>query len=67
MTREEIRWIAVGKLGMSANSVVWDVGAGTGSVSVECAGRCPSGKVIAIEKIRGHWRYCVRIRRIWHR
>ncbi len=50
MTREEIRWIAVGKLGLSANSVVWDVGAGTGSVSVECAGRCPSGKVIAIEK-----------------
>lgn len=50
MTREEIRWIAVGKMQLSENSVVWDVGAGTGSVSVECARRCPSGKVISIEK-----------------
>lgn len=50
MTREEVRWIAVGKLELSETSVVWDVGAGTGSISVECARRCSSGKVIAIEK-----------------
>lgn len=50
MTREEVRWIALGKMGLSADSVVWDVGAGTGSVSLECARQCPAGKVIAIEK-----------------
>lgn len=50
MTREEVRWITLGKLDLSENSVLWDVGAGTGSISVECARRCPSGKVIAIEK-----------------
>lgn len=50
MTREEVRWVALGKMGLSANSVVWDVGAGTGSVSIECARQCPAGKVISIEK-----------------
>ena len=50
MTREEVRWIALGKMGLLADSVVWDVGAGTGSVSLECARHCPAGKVIAIEK-----------------
>lgn len=50
MTREEVRWIALGKMGLLADSVVWDVGAGTGSVSLECARHCQAGKVIAIEK-----------------
>jgi precorrin-6Y C5,15-methyltransferase (decarboxylating) len=50
MTKEEIRWIAVGKMNLTSDAIVWDVGAGTGSVSIECAGRCPLGKVIAIEK-----------------
>ena len=26
MTREEVRWIALGKMGLLADSVVWDVG-----------------------------------------
>ena len=50
MTREEVRWIILGKLNLSPDSVLWDVGAGTGSVSVECARHCPMGKVIAVEK-----------------
>lgn len=50
MTREEVRWVVLGKMGLSANSFVWDVGAGTGSVSIECARQCPAGKVISIEK-----------------
>lgn len=50
MTKEEIRWIAVGKLGLDGTSVVWDIGSGTGSVSVECARQCPFGHVYAIER-----------------
>lgn len=50
MTREEVRWIILGKLNLSSDSVLWDVGAGTGSVSIECARHCPLGKVIAVEK-----------------
>ena len=37
MTREEVRWMILGKLGLFPGAVVWDLGAGTGSVSIECA------------------------------
>ena len=37
MTREEVRWMIMGKLGLFPGAVVWDIGAGTGSISVECA------------------------------
>lgn len=52
MTKEEIRWIIVGKLGLTPSSVVWDIGAGTGSVSVECARQCPFGYVYAVERFK---------------
>lgn len=50
MTKSEVRCIAVAKLNICADSVVWDIGCGTGSVSVEAAFRCPDGRVIAIDK-----------------
>lgn len=50
MTKEEIRWIILGKLSLTPDSVVWDIGAGTGSISVECARQCPFGHVYAIER-----------------
>lgn len=50
MTKSEVRCIAVAKLNICADSVVWDIGCGTGSVSVEAAYRCPDGRVIAIDK-----------------
>jgi precorrin-6Y C5,15-methyltransferase (decarboxylating) len=50
MTKKEIRALAVAALRLQPDSVVWDVGAGTGSVSVECARQCPEGQVFAIER-----------------
>ena len=50
MTKAEARAISLAKLSPSADSVIWDVGAGTGSVSVECALAAPDGRVYAVEK-----------------
>ena len=50
MTKEEVRTLAVSKLRLQPHHTVWDVGAGTGSVSVECALAVPAGRVFAIER-----------------
>lgn len=50
MTKEEIRILSLAKLGLVQDAVVYDVGAGTGSVSVEAARLCARGRVYAVEK-----------------
>lgn len=50
MTKQEIRHLAVEQLKIKEDDIVYDVGAGTGSVSIEIAKRCPGCKVYAIEK-----------------
>ncbi len=50
MTKEEIRILSVAKLHLTEDAVVYDVGAGTGSVSMECARICTAGMVYAIER-----------------
>ena len=50
MTKEEVRGVCVSKLALGRGSVVYDVGSGSGSVSVECALVASRGKVYAIEQ-----------------
>ena len=52
MTKSEVRGIAVSKLNIESDSVVWDVGCGTGSVSVEAAYHCPDGRVLSFDRKR---------------
>ena len=50
MTKREIRIQVLAALRLPPDAVVWDIGAGTGSITVECARQCPMGQVYAIER-----------------
>lgn len=49
MTKQEIRAAVLAKLAVRPEDILWDVGAGTGSVSVELALAAPRGRVYAVE------------------
>jgi precorrin-6Y C5,15-methyltransferase (decarboxylating) len=50
LTKREVRLAALGALRLAEGSVLWDVGAGSGSVSIEAALLAPEGRVYAIER-----------------
>lgn len=50
ITKSEVRAVALGKLSLPRNGVLWDVGAGSGSAGIECARLSPRLRVIAIER-----------------
>lgn len=50
MTKQEVRAVALSKLRVGASDTLYDIGAGTGSVTVEMALSAPFGSVIAIER-----------------
>ncbi|MFB8791358.1 MAG: precorrin-6y C5,15-methyltransferase (decarboxylating) subunit CbiE [Potamolinea sp.] len=50
MTKREVRILVLGELALQPGQIVWDIGAGTGSVSIEIARLCSTSQVYAIEK-----------------
>ena len=50
ITKREVRAVSLYSLGLRPNSIVWDIGAGTGSVSVEAGLIARQGAVFAIER-----------------
>jgi precorrin-6Y C5,15-methyltransferase (decarboxylating) len=49
LTTSEVRSIALSEMNLRPNSIVWDIGAGSGSVAIEAAQIANQGKVYAIE------------------
>ena len=49
MTKQEVRAAALAKLAVKPTDILWDIGAGTGSVSIEMALAAPLGYVYAVE------------------
>jgi precorrin-6Y C5,15-methyltransferase (decarboxylating) len=49
ITKREVRLLSLAALGISRDSIVWDIGAGSGSVSIEAAMLAPEGRVYAVE------------------
>ncbi len=50
MTKQEIRILTLAKAEINSGSIVADVGAGTGSITIEAALLAPNGKIFAIER-----------------
>ncbi|MDJ1185842.1 precorrin-6Y C5,15-methyltransferase subunit CbiT [Roseofilum casamattae] len=50
LTKREIRVLLISALRLRKDSVLWDIGAGTGTIPVECGLLCPEGRIFAIER-----------------
>lgn len=50
ITKSEVRAVALGKLDLPHTGVLWDVGAGSGSIAIEAARLRPGLRVLAIER-----------------
>ncbi|MBE9242202.1 precorrin-6y C5,15-methyltransferase (decarboxylating) subunit CbiE [Synechocystis salina] len=50
ITKQAIRVQILAALALRPRQIIWDIGAGTGSVAIESARLCPQGKIFAIEK-----------------
>lgn len=50
MTKSEVRAVVMSRMRLMEDDVVYDIGAGTGSVTCECALQVPKGRVYAIER-----------------
>lgn len=53
ITKREVRAVSLAMMQLRRDSIVWDIGAGSGSVGLEAARLCGDGHVYAIEKNEG--------------
>ena len=49
-TRQEVRAVTLAKLRLQNDLVMWEIGAGSGSISIEASNLMPNGKLFALEK-----------------
>ena len=50
LSKREVRVLIISSLRMKSDSVLWDVGAGTGTIPVELGLLCPHAQIIAVER-----------------
>lgn len=50
ITKREVRLLSLAELALHAGDVLWDIGAGSGSVGIEAARACSTARVYAIER-----------------
>lgn len=50
MSQRETRLLILAHLRLEVNSIVWDIGAGTGTIPIEIGLLCPQGQITAIER-----------------
>ncbi len=50
LSKREVRLLLISALRLKPDSVLWDIGAGTGTIPVETALLCPQGRIFAVER-----------------
>jgi precorrin-6Y C5,15-methyltransferase (decarboxylating) CbiT subunit len=50
LSKREIRLLLISALRLHKDSVLWDIGAGTGTIPVETGLLCPEGRIFAVER-----------------
>lgn len=50
LSKREVRLLLISALRMKNDSILWDIGAGTGTIPVEIGLLCPQGQIMAIER-----------------
>ena len=50
LSKREVRVLIISSLRMKPDSILWDIGAGTGTIPVEIGLLCPQGQIIAVER-----------------
>ncbi len=50
LSKREVRVLILSYLRLKPNTILWDIGAGTGTISVEVGLLCRQGKIIAVER-----------------
>ncbi|NJM88911.1 MAG: precorrin-6Y C5,15-methyltransferase subunit CbiT [Hydrococcus sp. RU_2_2] len=50
LSKREVRLLLISALRLKTDSVLWDIGAGTGTIPVETGLLCRQGKILAVER-----------------